>query len=134
MSTQILKSNADKATPNLIEKVHEKFPIASIDFLVKLRDAAQIIVDAANEQLDQTARFDQREVYPYDPENFIWIRTEGQKGPYERYPAFQQKPTLTADYVNLLNDLRNHEGKMVRNGLFYWLWEDDQTIGRKPLK
>ena len=91
-----------------------------------------MIVDAANEQLNQTVPYNQKEVFPYDPDKLSWTRAEGQKGPYERYPAFQQKPTLTFDYVNLVNDLRNHDGTMVRNGLFYWVWDDDQTVGRKP--
>ena len=114
------------------KKVSEENTITSIDFLVKLREGAQTIVDAANEQLDQIALFELREVHAYNSNNLEWIRTEGQKGPYERYPAFQQKPKPTPDYVNLLNDLKNHDGKLVHKGLFYWLWEDEATIGRKP--
>jgi hypothetical protein len=103
----------------------------NIDFYVKLRDAAQIIADACNEEVEKTnpAR---TEVH-YNPENIPWIRTEGQKGPYERYPAFQQNPDIAnPDYNGLHADLKAHDGKLTRSGIFYWLFTDDQTIGRKP--
>ena len=96
-----------------------------VDFFVKIRNACE-------EELERLKPLEAKAVKEYDPEKIVWIRTEGQKGSYERYPAFQQKPTLSVDYLNLVNDLRNHKGTMVRNGLFYWLWNDEQTIGRKP--
>jgi hypothetical protein len=97
----------------------------SINLLVKIRDTI-------NEEIERLTPANLRTDQSYNPEKLNWIRTEGQKGPYERYPAFQQKPQPTADYVNLITDLKNHEGKLVRNGLFYWLWKDETTIGRKP--
>ena len=106
----------------------------STDFLVKLRDAAQMMLDAANMQLSQSVSVDSMDVCLYDPNKIGWVRTEGPKGPYERYPAFQQKPSQTIDYLNLINDLKDHEGKMVLGGLFYWLWDDGETIGRKAHK
>jgi len=99
----------------------------SIDFLVKLRDLC-------NEEIEKHTPTDVRTVQSYNPESIKWIRTTGQKGPYERYPAFQQKPKLTVDYSNLLEDLKAHEGKLTRNGLFYFLFDDGSTIGRKPSK
>jgi hypothetical protein len=103
-----------------------------IDLLVKIRDTSQMTTETANKLLEKMAPPYIEEVHTYNPENIGWIRTEGQKGPYERYPAFQQKPQPTTDYVNLINDLKNHDGKLVHNGLFYWLWKDENTIGRKP--
>jgi len=103
----------------------------SVDFLVKLRDAAQMILEATNEQLGQSVQVYSGDVCLYDPNKIGWVRAEGPKGVYERYPAFQQKPSQTIDYINLVNDLKDHEGKMVCGGLFYWLWDDGETIGRK---
>jgi hypothetical protein len=96
-----------------------------VEFFVKIRKTC-------DEELERLKPIDTKAIKEYDPEKIAWMRTGGQKGPYERYPAFQQKPTPTADYVNLLNDLKKHDGKLVRNNLFYWLWEDEATIGRKP--
>jgi hypothetical protein len=96
-----------------------------VEFFVKIRDACE-------EELERLQPIETKVIKEYDPEKIAWISAEGQKGPYERYPAFQQKPNPTSDYVNLLNDLKNHDGKLTHNGLFYWLWEDEATIGRKP--
>ena len=130
-----LKTKLNKGSPNLDnKKKFEGNTIIRIDFIIKLRNGDQTIVDAANEQLDQMVPFDQREVNPYDPNNLRWIRTEGQKGASEIYPAFQQKPKLTVDYNNLLNDLKNHDGKLVHKGMYYTLEKDEFTIRRKPSK
>jgi len=75
---------------------------------------------------------DTGEPIKYNPENIPWVRTEGKKGFYERYPAFQQKPSMSVDYINLLEDLKAHNGKLQRAGLFYWCFEDGSTVGRKP--
>jgi hypothetical protein len=103
----------------------------SVDLYVKLRDHHQAIADALNEELEKHAP---PEVDEYDPEKILWTKATGPKGPYEMYPAFQQQPTQTSDYAALLEDLKNHEGKLQQGGLFYWLFVDGFTIGRKPAK
>ena len=74
------------------------------------------------------------EVGEYNPETIPWIQAEGEKGIYQRFPAYQQKPSISVDYTNLLDDLTQHNGKLQRAGLFYWLFDDKITIGRKPAK
>ena len=68
----------------------------------------------------------------YNPENIGWVKTEGPNGIYERYPAQGQTPEQKPDYQWLLADLNAHEGKLQRTGLFYWKFNDNFTIGRKP--
>jgi hypothetical protein len=47
----------------------------SVEFLVKLRDAAQMIIDAANEQLEELARI---LVYNPMPQGvFFWVMFQG---------------------------------------------------------
>ena len=103
----------------------------SVDFLVKLRDAHQQAADALNEELEKHAPPD---VIEYDPEKILWTKATGPKGPYEIYPAFQQKPTMTADYTALLEDLKKHKDKLQHGGLFYWKFDDNITVGRKPAR
>jgi len=103
----------------------------SIDLYVKLRDAHQQAADALNEEIEKHAP---PGVVEYDPEKIQWTRTEGKNGVYERFPAYQQKPSISADYTNLLDDLKRHQGKLQKAGLFYWLFDDNITIGRKPAK
>ena len=57
-----------------------------VEFFVKIRDACE-------EELERLQPSETKVIKEYDPEKIAWIRAEGQKGPYERYPAFQQKPT-----------------------------------------
>ena len=73
-------------------------------------------------------------VAEYNPEKILWVRAEGKNCVYERYPAYQQKPLMGADYTNLLEALKRHNGKLQHCGLFYWSFGDNVTIGRKPAK
>jgi hypothetical protein len=77
---------------------------------------------------------DKEEDNYFNPENIKWVRIEGKNGVYERYPAFQQEPLQTLDYLYLLKDLQKHEGRLTRGGLFFWLFSDGITIGRKPIQ
>ena len=99
----------------------------SVEFFVRLRDAAEA-------EIERLKPSELEEKIDYNPENIPWIQAEGPNGVYQRFPAYQQKPGMTKDYLNLLEDLKRHNGKLQRNGLFYWLFNDEQTIGRKPAK
>ena len=48
-------------------------------------------------------------------------------------PPFTQ-PTTTPEYSWLIDQLQKHNGKYSYGGLFYWLFNDQVTIGRKPSK
>lgn len=98
------------------------------EFLIKLRDAAAMIVDAANQELEKLTP---PELKNWDPQKIKWVEAEGSKGPYQRYPAQDEKAESTEDYRNLLADLRDHGDKLARGGFFYWLFQDGGTIGRK---
>jgi len=103
-----------------------------VAFLAKIRDACLQIADACNEQLDSLNPAAKTE---FNPEKIPWTKANGQSGPYERYPAFQQQADeLNMDYQALLAELRRHNGKLSHNNLFYWLFSDGKTIGRKPAK
>jgi len=105
----------------------------SVEFLLKLRDAAQMIADVANEELE---KHNPEATFKNEPEKIPWVKAVGfkSKEPYERYPAFQQQPTRTIEYTNLLESIKNSKGRFQHGGLFYWLFEDGTTIGRKPTK
>jgi hypothetical protein len=71
----------------------------------------------------------------WDPAKIKWVWAEGTSGSYQRYPAEGEKPEATEDYKNMLEDLKAHNGKLVRGEYFYWLFSGDQaTVGRKPRK
>lgn len=70
----------------------------------------------------------------WSPTKINWVQTKGTRGIYGRYPAESQKAENTTDYKNMLADLKEHNGKLTRDGYFFWLFQDDATVGRKKRK
>lgn len=97
----------------------------SVEFLLKLRDAAQMMADAANEQLERLAPKETEEL-KWDPSKIQFKAANGARGPFER-----ADPESTLHFKNMLQDLKNHDGKLSREGYFYWLFTDLATVGRK---
>jgi len=100
----------------------------NLSFIVALRDSCQDIVNACNAEIELSNPENK-----YDAEKILWIRATSDNGVYERYPAYKQKPTLTPDYNNLVQDLKEHDRYFEKNGIKYWLFDDLETIGRKPV-
>jgi len=71
--------------------------------------------------------------WDWNPDNIKWEAVEGSKGSYQRYPAEGQKAEATEDYKNMLRDLKARNGRLTRDGYFYWLFRDQATVGRKKL-
>ena len=106
----------------------EKFEADILDFCDAIEAAAVNLKQRISKKHGVEA------VGEYDPEKISWVRAEGKNGVYERYPAYQQKASMDADYVNLVEDLKLHNGHMQKAGLFYWLFNDNSTVGRKASK
>ena len=98
-----------------------------VEFLLELRDAGQKIVDAANLVLEGLAPAGASAGSSYDVRKIAWQQVQGPRGPYEKIDGDN-----SADYQALLKDLQVHKGKMNIDGSFYWLFENQKTIGRKP--
>ena len=102
--------------------------MSEADFLVKLRDAATLLADAAQERLEKLATTGTKET-TWNPQNITWAKTEGSSGPYEK-----AEDVNSLDFKELLKDLGAHKGKLTRDGLFYWKFERGDAVGRKPSK
>ena len=63
----------------------------------------------------------------WDPSKISWTEAEGSKGPYEK--AAKQNGL---DYQMLVRDLLDHDSTLSRAGYFLWLFDDKETVGRKP--
>lgn len=72
------------------------------------------------------------EKWTWEPEKIPWIKAEGARGAYERYPAEGKKIESILDYKGLLSDLKEHKNFLFRDGWNYWLFPDLATVGRKP--
>lgn len=96
-----------------------------MEFLVKLRDAAQLIADAANEYLERLAPADKGK-YNWGFDKIQWVQAEGSKGPYEK-----SDDVNSLDFKALMKDLEAHNGKLSRDGYFVWKFSKSAVIGRK---
>lgn len=91
--------------------------MSDVDFLVKLRDAATMIADAANEQLEKIAPTEVK----YNEEDFekiFWEAKEGSKGPYQ-----QTSKTATNNheiFQVLQKILKEHNGFWQSKAHKYW--------------
>lgn len=56
--------------------------MSNVEFLIKLRDAAQLIADAANEQLEKMTPPEVGDSEDFD--TLFWEDREGAKGPFQR--------------------------------------------------
>lgn len=99
--------------------------MSEIEMLVKLRDALQMGADALEEYIQTKAPVDKR----WDPNKIRWEKAEGTRGPYEK-----SSNESSEDARNMLKDLKDHNGRMWRQGYFYWVFDDQATCGRKRKK
>ena len=97
----------------------------SVDFLVKLRDAAQLIADAANEQLEKMVppevKYDEQ-----DFEKIFWETKEGSKGPYQQT---SKRATNNHETFQMLQKiLKEHNGFWQSKTYRYWFDNQDPDV------
>ena len=120
---------------------------ATTNFLTKLRDACSMIAEACQDDLllldpKHGKSFSKAErvgleINPSphnDPDKIEWVNAKGAKGEYQRYPDFNMAPKLSIEYNTLVNVIENHDGKYTHDGMFYWIFTDGKTVGRKASK
>jgi len=76
--------------------------------------------------LRQNLAKDINQMSNWNPNKIKRIPTEGTRGPYEK-----ADPQATTDFKTMLANLKAHRGKLTRDGLFYWVFDDAATVGRK---
>lgn len=93
--------------------------------LSDVRNGLQTAVEAIDTYLNfiSQAKFGE-----WNPEKFKWLQQEGPKGLYEK--AHQDE---TTDFKAMIEDLNKHKGTVTRAGMFYWLFQDGKTVGRKKI-
>jgi hypothetical protein len=65
----------------------------------------------------------------WSPAKIKWQGANGTSGPYERSEDVNSK-----DFKLMLKDLQAHNGKLTREGFFYWVFTNGSTVGRKLKK
>ncbi|MEM3880907.1 MAG: hypothetical protein QXD19_04080 [Candidatus Bathyarchaeia archaeon] len=64
--------------------------------------------------------------YSWNSQAIRWEKAKGERGEYERCSDVEN-----ADFKALVKDLEAHDGKLTRDGFFYWLFSDGSAVGRK---
>jgi len=95
----------------------------SVDFVIKLRDAAALVLDVCTEELERLAPVEVRAI---NLEKIQWDKASGEHGEYERSDDINN-----AEYKRLLQVLGEHKGKMQVGEFFVWAFQNQSTIGKK---
>jgi hypothetical protein len=62
----------------------------------------------------------------WDPDKIRWEKAQGFKSEFEKSGDINNP-----EFKAMLRDLANHNGKLTRNGWFYWTFKNGSTVGRK---
>jgi len=105
--------------------------MSEFDFLVKLRDAAAMILDGCEGRLEALAPAEAKPTDNLpDMKMIIWKSAVGDKGPFEVAEAISNKQNMP--FKQLQQSLREHNGRMSISGYFVWAFSDSSgNIGRK---
>ena len=62
----------------------------------------------------------------WDPSAIKWEDAQGISGPYQR-----SEDADNPEFKTMLKDLQAHNGKLTKEGWFYWLFQNGTAVGRK---
>lgn len=65
----------------------------------------------------------------WDQAKIKWVEAQGSSGPYER-----SEDVNSPDFKALVKDLASHNGRLSKDGVFFWLFENGAIVGRKKRK
>lgn len=100
----------------------EKINEALLNFSDALENATLVLKQAIGAKQEPNQAL-------WDPSKIKWEEATGNAGPYER-----SEDTDNLDFKALVKDLAEHEGKLSHDGMFYWLFQNGTTVGRKKRK
>jgi hypothetical protein len=104
--------------------VDEKQKLGEV--LARLRDGLQGLQPAI-EAIDSFLPYLGEPKEPtWNPGKIKWSQEQGAKGPFEK-----SEDVTSLDFKEMLKDLAAHQGKLSRDGYFYWTFQNGSTVGRK---
>jgi len=92
--------------------------------LLEYLDGCEAGIAAAKHLISQGKGLDK-----YDAGKIKWEQAEGARGLYQR-----SEDVNSVDFKLLVKDLQAHNGKLTKDGFFYWLFQNGSTVGRKGRK
>jgi hypothetical protein len=100
----------------------EKEDVASVALLEFLNAVEAGIASAR--QLIKEAKKEAK--IGWDPEQIKWEEAQGMAGPYQR-----SEDVNNPEFKAMLKDLQAHDGKLTKEGWFFWVFQNGTTVGRK---
>lgn len=97
--------------------------------LAKVRDFHSGIAEAIDELVQTKSKQVLQEI---KVENINWQMRTGERGDYERADVKDNQGNT--DFDALVAELKDHDGKITIKPHFYWLFMDQQVVGRKETK
>jgi hypothetical protein len=92
------------------------------DFLDSLEEAVQKM----KMQIGKLVGVIEKQKWDWNPDKIKWEKTQGFKGEFEKSSDFNNP-----EFKKMLKDLAEHDGKLTRDGVFYWVFKNGSTVGRK---
>ena len=100
-----------------------------VEALVLVRDGLSMTVDGLNLILEST---EPKEEPTYNILKIVTRQTEGKSGYYLKASAADNQNN--PDFEALIEDLKQHDNKLTKQGYFCWLFSDNKTVGMKQSK
>jgi len=97
--------------------------------LLEFLNAVEAGIAAAKHIIREAKGITEKPAYQWDSAKIKWEQAQGSRGNYER-----SEDVNSPDFKALLKDLAAHQGRLFRNGYFYWTFKNGTTIGRKKPK
>jgi hypothetical protein len=94
--------------------------------LLEFLNAVEAGIAAAKHLIMEARGVAEEHSWLWDPSKTKWQQTQGPSGPYER-----SEDVNSLDFKTMLKDLAAHQGKLSRDGYFYWTFQNGSTVGRK---
>jgi len=99
----------------------------TLEILVDLANALEAAAVDVKHKVSEI--MDVKKEESWNPERILWKSAQGARGYYEKSTDLNNP-----DFKELVADLKNHQGKLMHNSFFYWLFESGLTVGRKLRK
>jgi len=108
--------------------MEEDFAVFLEDFCEFL-DSLEASVVKMKTQIGKLVGVIEKQKWDWNPDKIKWEKAEGSKGEFEKSEDFNNP-----EFKKMLKDLAEHNGKLTRNGVFYWVFKNGSTVGRKKRK
>ena len=95
------------------------------DFLDML-NMFEAAIAKMKQQIAKLVGAEDKPKFQWNPDKIKWEKAEGSKGEFEKSEDFDNP-----EFKAMLKDLAQHNGRLTREGYFYWVYKNGATVGRK---